>query len=115
LIIGISSLFLVFAGLGLGICQGPSQDITIKLQNAKLSPVNFSHASHVDKQKIKCAVCHHADPAKPKACTTCHKLEPQDKTPSAKEAFHQQCITCHKQQADKAGKVPTKCNECHKR
>jgi hypothetical protein len=103
--------------LGLGVSESLAQDALIKLQNAKLPPVTFSHTAHVDKQKIGCATCHHKDSGKPKACATCHKIETSDKTPSAKEAFHERCRTCHKEQADKGGKtgrVPTKCNDCHK-
>ncbi|HAR96638.1 MAG TPA: cytochrome C3 subunit A [Deltaproteobacteria bacterium] len=111
-------LFLFLQASTVALSQGPTQDVTIKLPGAKLPPVGFSHSSHVDGQKLQCALCHHLDPAQPKACTTCHKPEAEGKTPSAKESFHQQCVTCHKEQAGKAkkpDKIPTKCNGCHKR
>lgn len=111
-------LALLCTTLGYGASVSVAQDKVIKVENAKLPPVSFSHSLHVDKQKVECAVCHHSDPKKPKACTTCHKLEVQGRTPSAKEAFHGKCVTCHKGQAKKGGnsaQAPTRCNDCHKR
>ena len=41
--------------------------------------------------------CHHKDPKEPQACTKCHLVaEVKDKAPIAKDAFHKQCQTCHK-------------------
>jgi hypothetical protein len=99
---------IVFASLGYGASESPAQDVVIKArQNTKLQPVPFSHATHVDKQKIDCATCHHKDAAKPKACSTCHAAEGQEKATSAKEPFHGKCRTCHKEQ------VAIKCHYCH--
>lgn len=86
----------------------PGKDVIIKARpNTKLEPVPFSHTTHVDRQKIDCAACHHKDATKPAACTTCHKAESQDKVLNAKEAFHGKCRTCHNEQ------VTIKCYYCH--
>ena len=50
----------------------PKEPVTIKLDGAKMAPVTFSHATHVEKVKVDCAKCHHKDAQSPKACTTCH-------------------------------------------
>ncbi len=99
---------LLFAALGYGASVSPAQDIVIKARPyTKLQPVIFSHATHVDKQKIECATCHHKDPAEPKACTTCHNTGGGNKALPAKEAFHGNCRKCHKDQ------VAWKCHDCH--
>jgi DnaJ-class molecular chaperone len=67
----------------------------------------------MDKAKAECVTCHHKDPQDPKACKTCHGSEAKGKTLSAKDAFHKQCQTCHKEAMAKGVKAPTKCNECH--
>ncbi|MGA2108002.1 MAG: cytochrome c3 family protein [Syntrophorhabdales bacterium] len=108
LVTGSAISLLLFAALSYAAVMSPAQDIVIKArQHTKLQPVIFSHATHVDKQKIECATCHHKDPAEPKACTTCHNTEGQNKPISAKEAFHGNCRTCHKEQ------VASKCYDCH--
>jgi hypothetical protein len=92
--------------------------VTLKLEGAKLAPVTFSHITHAEKAKINCAVCHHKDkdPKEAQACKTCHQVDGiKDNAPAAKDAFHKQCQTCHKENAAKGVKVPTKCAECHKK
>ena len=93
----------------------PKEPVTIKVEGAKMAPVAFPHAVHVDKLKIDCAKCHHKDAGSPKACTTCHGSAAKDSTPAAKDAFHTRCQTCHKEMAAKGTAAPTKCNECHKK
>lgn len=93
----------------------PKEPVTIKVEGAKMAPVTFPHATHVEKLKIDCAKCHHKDAQNPKACTTCHGATAKDNTPSAKDAFHTRCQTCHKEMAAKGTPAPTKCNECHKK
>ncbi len=112
----ISIVSLLFATMVYAQQQAPKEPITIKLEGAKMAPVTFSHTSHVDKAKIDCAKCHHKDAQNPKACTECHAVkQAKDNAPLAKDAFHNQCQTCHKQVAAKGVKAPTKCNECHKK
>lgn len=92
---------------------GPS---VIKLDGAKLPPVNFSHATHVEKNKLECVACHHKDPKEPQTCAKCHLVaEVKDKAPIAKDAYHKQCQTCHKDSSAKGVKAPTACNDCHKK
>lgn len=98
--------------------KAPSEVMSLKLEGAKMPPVAFSHPSHVDKAKIECSVCHHKekDSKEYQSCLKCHFLkEGKDGAPIAKDAFHKQCITCHKGSVAKGVSAPTKCNECHKK
>lgn len=93
----------------------PKGPVTVKLEGAKMAPVTFSHATHVEKVKLDCVKCHHKDAQSPKACTTCHGATAKDNMPAAKDAFHKLCQTCHKEMTAKGTPAPTKCNECHKK
>ena len=108
-------LLLFCVPLVAGAADYPKQSVTVKLEGAKMAPVTFSHATHVEAQKIACVKCHHKDPQKPAACTTCHGKEVKGSTPSARDAFHNRCQTCHKEVAAKGLHAPTKCMECHKK
>jgi hypothetical protein len=118
-----SSMGLLFCSFLLLLCfspaakaaEYPKEPITIKLEGAKMPPVVFSHAVHVEKEKLDCAKCHHKDPQDPKACTTCHGKEAKGAQLAAKDAFHTRCQTCHKEMVAKGLKPPTKCTECHKK
>lgn len=92
--------------------------VMLKLEGAKLAPVPFSHITHSQKAKIDCAVCHHKekDLKEAQACGTCHQVGAiKDNALPAKEAFHKQCRTCHKESEAKGVNAPTKCAECHKK
>ncbi len=94
------------------------EPMTLLLEGAKLPPTPFSHATHVEKAKLDCVVCHHKDkdPKEPDKCTQCHLLkEVKDNAIPAKDAFHKNCQPCHKESAGKGVKAPTKCAECHKK
>ncbi|HOE17563.1 MAG TPA: cytochrome c3 family protein [Syntrophorhabdaceae bacterium] len=94
------------------------EPLSLLLEGAKLPPTPFSHAAHAEKRKIECVICHHKDkdPKEPDKCTTCHLLkEVKDSVPTAKDAFHKNCQTCHKESAAKGVNAPTKCAECHKK
>jgi hypothetical protein len=67
--------------------------------------VTFSHKGHMGSGD--CKVCHHMGTPDQK-CAACHTAEA--KMP-AKDAFHKNCIDCHKEKA--AG--PTGCMDCHKK
>ena len=98
--------------------KAPAETLPIKMEGAKMAPVAFSHASHVDKAKIACTVCHHKekDAKEYQSCLKCHlPKEVKDGAPMAKDAFHKQCQTCHKESVKKGVSAPTKCNECHKK
>ncbi|MCX7858071.1 MAG: cytochrome c family protein [Deltaproteobacteria bacterium] len=95
-----------------------SDVITLKMEGGKLAPVNFPHALHADKQKIECAKCHHKepDPTQPEQCIKCHPITgAKEGVPVFKDAYHKQCIDCHKEVVAKGNKAPTKCTECHKK
>ena len=111
---GLAVVVALFSLLLFAPCYGQQSvpaDKALKIEGAKMAPVNFSHKSHAG---IDCAKCHHkGDPQKPQACSTCHDPKVvKSGAPAAKDAFHNTCIPCHK---EKGGKAPTKCNECHKK
>ncbi|HQG24832.1 MAG TPA: cytochrome c3 family protein [Syntrophorhabdus sp.] len=112
-------LFGIFSITGLVFAdKQPPDSIVIKNEGAKLPPVNFSHKSHVEKNKLECVKCHHKDtnPKEPERCGKCHLIsEVKDNAPIAKDAYHKQCQTCHKDSSAKGVKAPTACNECHKK
>ena len=79
--------------------------MTLKLENAKMAPVIFSHGAHG--KTIKCSVCHHKDkdPTAPEKCGTCHLLKDvKEKATASTDAFHGQCQTCHKENEIKRSK-----------
>jgi hypothetical protein len=68
----------------------------------KMGNVTFDHDLH---KGMGCKNCHH-EGAGMKSCKECHDGE---KAISAKDAYHKNCIECHK--AEEQG--PTGCKECH--
>jgi len=105
----------LLAGVGQA-AEAPKAPVTITADGAKMAPVTFPHSVHVDKVKVACAKCHHKDADNPKACKTCHDVKDvKNNAPKIQDSFHKVCQTCHKEQAEKGAKVPTKCNECHKK
>jgi hypothetical protein len=101
-----------------GAQTAPADTVPLKLEGAKMPPVQFSHPTHVDKAKIACNVCHHKEMTGNtyESCLKCHPLkDAKNGAPVAKDAFHKQCQTCHKESVKKGVSAPTKCNECHKR
>ncbi|MCD4744525.1 MAG: cytochrome c family protein [Desulfobacteraceae bacterium] len=87
-------------------------------------PVSFPHDMHME--SYDCEVCHHAyDENKNNVldvdelysdnpdimCSSCHASENKINT---QEAFHQQCIGCHNEEATLGqAEVPTMCRDCH--
>lgn len=117
LIIAILFIYLfIFAVSIVKAQKAPADTITLKLENAKMSPVIFSHGAHA--KTNNCSVCHHKDkgPTGPEKCGTCHMLkEVKDGVVPITGAFHKQCLTCHKEAKSKGVNTPTGCNECHKK
>jgi len=81
-------------------------------------PSVFNHLQHT-KTTGDCSECHHLrtphEVAAP--CRECHTRRVTaegDKTPGLKDAYHQQCIACHKEAAKTGQKVALNCVECHK-
>ncbi|HOJ71102.1 MAG TPA: cytochrome c3 family protein [Syntrophorhabdaceae bacterium] len=94
------------------------EPMSLKIEGGKLPAVSFSHITHTEKTKIECITCHHKDkdPKNPEPCIQCHLIkEVKDNAPIAKEAYHKNCIDCHKESTAKGKAAPTKCNECHKK
>jgi len=89
----------------------------------KYGPSKLSHKKHSVEYKAACVKCHHenkewkdGDPVK--KCAECHDpIKKQGKTVKLKNAYHKNCITCHKEMiaAGKATKkAPVKkCSKCH--
>jgi hypothetical protein len=93
--------------------EAPKVPVVIKADGAKMAAVTFAHEKHI---KVECVKCHHKDADSPKACKTCHDInEEKNKALKIQDSFHKVCQTCHKEQAGKGAKAPTKCNECHKK
>jgi hypothetical protein len=107
--------FIFFVSTAIYAADYPKGPIPIKIEGAKMPPVPFPHATHVEKVKLECVKCHHKDADNPKACTTCHGKDAKGKAPAVKDAFHTRCQGCHKEAAAKGAAAPTKCNECHKK
>ncbi len=77
--------------------------------------VFFDHKTHTVESGygISCSDCHHnleEGETDPQACGECHEPESQDEdVPGRADAFHAQCIDCHKD----AEAGPEKCASCH--
>lgn len=93
--------------VSMAIAGDPPDQITIKKSGDKQSAVTFSHKLH--SERTECFTCHHEAKTKEeiKSCFECHGTDAS--APAPKDAYHDQCIGCHKEQA----KGPTKCRECH--
>jgi hypothetical protein len=116
MVTALSITMLVFATNSARAQKMPAESMTLKLENAKLAPVTFSHSNHA--KAMKCSVCHHKDknPTEPEKCETCHMLkEVRNRAIPITDAFHKQCQTCHKQAKSRGVGAPESCNECHKK
>ena len=119
----------------------PGDDLVIPSVDAKWGPVKFTHQQHIPFSD--CTYCHHTNkgltlagfnskPEKVPLCSECHfREEGNAKTPKnadgtelwSKEAYHSNCIDCHKGEitkkpkdagpVTKQGEGPTKCAACH--
>jgi len=109
----------------------PEQPIRIMFK-VTAGKVMFTHKTHAAESgyAVDCFTCHHhpeGDDAALRACGDCHgasekRTEPNtcrechsegeldtEETPKRSDAFHDQCIGCHKE--NDAG--PNECSECH--
>ncbi|MHB8111338.1 MAG: cytochrome c3 family protein [Syntrophorhabdaceae bacterium] len=96
----------------------PPDPLMLKLEGAKFPAVAFSHSVHTERAKVDCVICHHKDknPKEPGGCMPCHDLKDVKKGAiPIKDAYHKNCIECHKDAAAKEVSAPTKCNDCHKK
>ena len=69
----------------------------------KIGTVTFNHTQHL--AVGDCVSCHHTGDHV--SCSSCHGAQPAIAT--AKDAFHANCIDCHKE----VQKGPTGCRDCH--
>jgi len=108
--------FLAGGILSLAVAQPDKVTIDDKYPNKLKGPVTFNHKAHAS--SIACTKCHHTwkqETSKtPPKCAECHKAGDTSEK-GLKNAFHKQCIDCHKdlqKQGKKTG--PTvKCSDCH--
>ena len=94
------------------------ESMMLKLEGGKFPPVSFSHPIHTEKAKVDCVVCHHKDkdPKQPEKCMPCHDIKDvKNGAIPMKDAYHKNCITCHKEASAKGVSAPAKCNDCHKK
>ncbi|RME20221.1 MAG: hypothetical protein D6806_16795 [Deltaproteobacteria bacterium] len=80
----------------------------------KLTVKDHLAVSFMPKIEAFCAGCHHHQPLgqRPAACGSCHQLRPDLATdrPGLKEAYHRQCLGCHRAM----GLKKQGCTDCHK-
>ncbi|MFC1669722.1 cytochrome c3 family protein [Spirochaetota bacterium] len=92
------------------------------------SPVSFPHKKHMD--SVDCRDCHHLyqdgknvikvselKPGDPMVkCSNCHGAEDVGNSYNLMDAFHIQCIECHRKNNQEGLKTgPMLCGECHPR
>ena len=98
------------------------------MKGGPLGQVKLNHKKHSEELKIKCETCHHlSKPEKPvtepqMACSNCHVTPAKAPMKTNRMmAFHNPtgtagtCMDCHKAEAAKGKKSPTKCVDCHKK
>jgi hypothetical protein len=72
-------------------------------------PVAFAHEAHTLMAE-DCATCHHhSEAGQTPSCDKCHGASKESGVPGLKDAYHQQCMGCHKEM----DMGPTGCAECH--
>lgn len=116
--LAMAAVFMVVMLQGAFAQKKAPESMMLKLEGSKLPPVPFSHPVHTEKAKTDCVVCHHKDkdPKQPGGCMPCHDLkEIKNGAVPIKDAYHKNCITCHKEASAKGANAPTKCNDCHKK
>jgi len=81
----------------------------------------FVHDTHNEMAELEdnCAICHHVyddngkqaegESSEDSPCAECHGLKKEGNVPSLMNAYHKNCISCHK----KEKKGPLACGECH--
>lgn len=79
-------------------------------------PVLFDHKLHAEMAVLgqECNTCHHYSPAgRIPPCRSCHDIVPLEQEPlqpGLKEAYHRQCLSCHREWSH-----DSKCEVCHLR
>lgn len=95
--------------------QAPPEPLRLMF-NVAAGNVLFNHKIHaaVSGYGLSCGDCHHTlsedEYADAQSCSECHELDEGDEEmPKRADAFHLQCINCHKD--FEAG--PVECTGCH--
>ena len=105
---------LLLAGFTIGLQDLKEIPERITFEGERRGPVDFPHVLHHD-AGLTCQTCHHTMPQEAErpeqGCRDCHTKE---STISSMRAFHNTCITCHRNDnRDKGTTLPFKCNDCH--
>lgn len=106
------------AGAVYAFAQESPKEIVIKDIQKAQPPVTLSHEKHAKTLSIKCVECHHTykeGEKKVEKCSSCHKAEAEGKKVGLKEAYHKNCIECHKKEKAAGKAAPTLCKDCHKK
>lgn len=112
--LGVAVILLVVGIVCLTAFSGkkPENPIRIMFYNTA-GNVIFDHREHVEDYGLDCTDCHHmyeeSEGTKPEACSECHMPDSDEESPKLSDAFHTQCIECHKD----SGSGPTECTQCH--
>ena len=122
----IGSMFLLAQVGGRALAQEDTYELGNKEVFGKLQrpPVTFPHEVHMN--TMECGDCHHEyDEAEGKlvpvddpdrVCADCHGLKGEGNQPGLRQAFHLECIGCHRTLLKKREATgPVTCGECHKR
>ncbi|MCE5334417.1 MAG: cytochrome c family protein [Desulfobacteraceae bacterium] len=101
-----------------------SQDSLIVMQAKEFgklerAAVTFNHEKH--SANMECLQCHHDYDAylnnrggEGQPCATCHTVAGKPGVPALREAFHNQCKTCHAALSARGKQSgPLTCGECH--
>ncbi len=87
----------------------PAQPVRIMFK-CVAGNVLFDHSTHAEDYDASCEDCHHEESdSDNQTCGECHKREStEDVETKRSDAFHGQCINCHKEQSG-----PVECSKCH--
>ncbi len=99
-------------------------DKSLKSNRVPMAFDKSLHYRHAAAQDSKCEKCHHEYDAKAKklvyakgkegSCRYCHKQETEENRIGMREAYHIECIDCHRKTAAQKKKTgPTDCLSCH--
>lgn len=87
----------------------PEEPVRLMFQNAA-GKVLFTHEVHNKEYDLSCSDCHHnIEDDEIYSCKECHEATGDEDMLGRTDAFHSQCIGCHKD--NDAG--PVECNSCH--
>ena len=115
---GIAIVLFIVGVVGYAAFPAKTPDRPIRLMFKSINgKVLFDHKTHTAATGygLSCRDCHHnleEGETQAPACIECHELKSEDpEIPKRADAFHLQCIRCHKQ--FEAG--PQACESCHVR